>query len=299
VKLLEVRLLAFDSMGVRSMATLITTRDLRLMIDPGVALAPYRYGLPPHPIEVERMNSSWQLIADELVDCSHVVVTHYHYDHHEPDSPELLVGKSVYVKHPTQNINFSQRRRAAFFLAKIREAGGSYEYADGRVMKVGSTTISISHPVPHGVNTKLGYVVMVSVDDGDSKVLYTSDVEGPSLDEQVDIVLREKPNILILDGPMTYMLGYRYSQASLEASINNMVRIIRETPVEIMVVEHHFMRDLEYKQRIKRVYEEAEDRGVKVLSAAEFEGKPIEMLEAHRRELYESIPTKEGRSELD
>jgi predicted metallo-beta-lactamase superfamily hydrolase len=282
----ELELLAFDSMGVRSMATVIETKDLRLMIDPGVALAPYRYGLPPHPLEIKRLNEVWSVIEERLADCSHVIITHYHYDHHEPESAHLLVNKAVYVKHPTQSINFSQRRRAAFFLSKISEAGGSYEYADGREIKVGSTNIRVSEPVPHGTDSRLGYVVMVAVCDGEEKVLYTSDVEGPSLESQLEVILRERASTLIIDGPMTYMLGYRYSYESLERSINNLIRIVRETPVRVMILEHHLLRDLDYKRKIEPVIREAEAKGVKLLSAAEFEGKPVEMLEARRRELY-------------
>lgn len=46
--------LAFDSLGVRSMATFVET-DLRIMIDPGLDLAPLRYGLPPSKTELERV----------------------------------------------------------------------------------------------------------------------------------------------------------------------------------------------------------------------------------------------------
>lgn len=288
MRLVKIELLAYDSMGVRSMATVVETKDLRLMIDPGVALAPYRYGLPPHELEIKKLNEMWSIIEDNLIDCTHVVITHYHYDHHEPDSAELLAKKMVYVKHPTQNINFSQKRRASYFLSKINEAGGTYQYADGRDIRVNSTIIRISEPTPHGTNTKLGYVIMVSVCDGEEKVLYTSDVEGPSLDAQLDIILRERSDVLIVDGPMTYMLGYRYSYESLEASIKNLVKIIRETPVKTIVLDHHLMRDLGYKQKIEPVIREAELKGVRLLSAAEFEGKPIEMLEARRKELYGS-----------
>lgn len=284
--LLLIKLLAYDSMGVRSMATLITTKDIRLMIDPGVALAPYRYGLPPHPIEIKRLNEMWSLIADNLIDCSHVIITHYHYDHHEPDVPELLAKKNLYVKHPTQNINFSQRRRAFTFLSRISGAGGTYEYADGREIKIGSTTIRISEPIPHGTNTKLGFVVMVSVCDNEQKLLFTSDVEGLSLESQLNVVLREKPDILIVDGPMTYMLGYKFSQMDLEKSIGNLIKVMRETPVKLVVLEHHLMRDIDYKQKIEPIFKEAEERNIKILCAAEFEGKPIEMLEAKRKELY-------------
>ena len=56
------------------------------------------------------------------------------------------------------------------------------------------------------------------------------------------------------------------------------------------MLEHHFMRDLQYKSRIKPVYDVAGDKGVRVITAAEYLGSPIEMLEARRRELYAKHP---------
>ena len=50
--------LAFDSFGVRSMATFVETDDLKVLIDPGVALAPVRYGLEPHPLEWQRLDEA-------------------------------------------------------------------------------------------------------------------------------------------------------------------------------------------------------------------------------------------------
>jgi predicted metallo-beta-lactamase superfamily hydrolase len=49
----EIIPLAFDSLGVRSMATFVET-DLGIMIDPGLDLAPLRYGLLPSKIELGR-----------------------------------------------------------------------------------------------------------------------------------------------------------------------------------------------------------------------------------------------------
>jgi predicted metallo-beta-lactamase superfamily hydrolase len=42
---------AFESMGVRSMATYVETSDLRIFIDPGVSVSPDRYSMPPHTVE--------------------------------------------------------------------------------------------------------------------------------------------------------------------------------------------------------------------------------------------------------
>ncbi len=50
---LKVTPLAFESLGVRSSALSIESDDLKIVIDPAVALAPTRFGLPPHPVEEE------------------------------------------------------------------------------------------------------------------------------------------------------------------------------------------------------------------------------------------------------
>jgi len=103
----------------------------------------------------------------------------------------------------------------------------------------------------------------------------------------VAFILQEKPDLLILDGPMTYMLGFRYSQKSLELAIENINRIITETSVKDILLEHHFMRDLKYKSRIEGVYECAAAHDVKVSTAAEYLGRDVDMLEARRKELYQ------------
>ena len=278
--------LGFDSFGVRSMATFVETDDQKILIDPGVSLAPLRYGLEPHPLEWQRLDETWNIIKDYAEESEVLIVTHYHYDHHDPDYPELYSRKTVFIKHPTENINISQRDRAAYFLAAIKGLPKKLEIADGKSFTFGETTITFSKAVCHGTNPRLGYVTETCIKSGGEKFLHTSDVEGPSLDDQIAFILNEKPDILFVDGPMTYMLGYHYSFKSLEISNSNLIKAIRETSVHTLVLDHHFLRDINYKMRIKPVYEEAQKRGVKVMTAAEFSGRKIEMLEALRKELY-------------
>jgi len=278
--------LAFDSFGVRSMATFIETDDLRILVDPGVSLAPIRYGLEPHPLEWQRLDETWETVKQCAENADVLIVTHYHYDHHDPDHPELYKDKTVFIKHPTQNINRSQKERASLFLESIKGMPKRLDIADGRNFQLGNTHINFSKAVCHGTNPRLGYVTEVSIKSNNEKFLHTSDVEGPSLEDQISFILKEKPDILFVDGPMTYMLGYRYSYKSLEISNNNLVKAIRETNLNTLVLDHHFLRDLNYRLRIKPVYEEAEKRAVKVVTAAEFAERKIEMLEALRKELY-------------
>jgi len=286
--MLKVKPLAFDSFGVRSMATFVETYDIAVLIDPGVSLAPIRYKLPPHPVEEQRMSETWADIKEHASRSDILVVTHYHYDHHDPEEPEIYEGKIVYLKHPKEKINKSQEKRASYFLDKLKGIPKSIDIADGNEFEHGSTSIKFSPPVYHGTNPKLGYVVEVSISCGGEKVVFTSDVEGPSVEDQVEFIIRENPDVVILDGPMTYMLGFRYSRKSLALSVENINRIIKETSAKTILIEHHFMRDLKYKEWIEEVYECAAENDVKVITAAEYLGRSIEMLEARRKELYES-----------
>jgi len=288
--------LAFDSFGARSMATFVETDDLKILIDPGVSLAPLRYGLEPHPLEWQRLDEKWETVRQYAENSDVLIVTHYHYDHHDPDYPELYRGKTVFIKNPTENINRSQKERAAFFLEAIKGLPKKLEVCDGKNFQLGKTLINFSKAVCHGTNPRLGYVTEVSIKSNNEKFLHTSDVEGPSLEDQIDFVLKEKPNVLFVDGPMTYMLGYRYSYKSLEISNSNLVKAIKVTNLHTLVLDHHFLRDLNYKARIKPVYEAAEKREVKVVTAAEFCGRKIEMLEALRRELYAKYGEEEFKS---
>ena len=45
-------ILAAESLGVRGLCCLVEAGDRAIVIDPGVALGDWRYGLPPHPVQV-------------------------------------------------------------------------------------------------------------------------------------------------------------------------------------------------------------------------------------------------------
>lgn len=281
---------AFDSFGVRSMATFVETNDCSIFIDPSAALGPVRYNLPPHPLELMRLDECWKKIRELTKKADVMTVTHYHYDHHDPDQPELYKGKLVYIKHPKENINKSQKERAAYFLEKIEGLPKEVILADGTEGTFGKTRITFSQAVPHGANNKLGYVTEVCVDDGHEVFVHTSDVEGPSLKEQADFILKHKPTTMILDGPLSYMLGYRYSQGSLDESVKNMIKIMKDCPLKNLVIDHHFLRDLKWRERVAAAIKVAEEKKIVFGTAADFAGRKLEMLEANRNQLFKQFP---------
>jgi hypothetical protein len=279
---MKISLLAFDSLGTRSMATKVVTDDVAILIDPSASLAPKRHGLPPSSRELERLGEHLDLIASEAGRCQVLIVTHYHYDHYDPDRPRIFNGKIALVKDPKLYINLSQKARAAKFLGIINPM--ELRYCDSSKFKLGETYLAFSKPVHHGSDPRLGYVVEVSIREGDEVLVFTSDVEGPVSSEQADFILGSGPKTVILDGPMTYMLGYRYSEESLKSSIERLRAILSLEDLSHLVMDHHFMRDLKYRERpgIQGLYDLAEENGVRLVSAAEFMGKEPEMLEALR-----------------
>jgi len=286
VTALKVTPLAFESLGVRSMATYVEAGDVNILIDPAVALAPKRFGLPPHPVEEKVKAELWELIKEHAARTDILIVTHYHYDHINPEEPGLYEGKRVLLKHPKRMINPSQRGRASAFLPKLRGLPKELAYADGRTFRFGDVEIRFSKPVPHGPTAQRGYVIEVSI-RADEIFLYTSDVQGPLLEEQVAFILKEKPDLVFVDGPTTY-IDSPYTPIELRTANENLARIVREAGVSRLVVDHHLTRDLDYRERIRPVYEAAEELGVAVECAAEFLNMEPNLLEARRRELYET-----------
>lgn len=288
---MQVTPLAFDSFGARSMCTFVKTDDVNLIIDPSVALGPKRYKLPPHPMEVQKEGELWEKIKEYTAGSEVAVFTHYHYDHHNPGEAGLFDRKKVLAKHTTQKINKSQMNRGKHFLKQLENAE-SVEFADGKTYQFGDTKMVVSPPVFHGTSDKLGHVIELLIDDGYQRFLYSSDVEGPSIPAQLDFMLESNPHVIFIDGPMTYMLGFRYSKKSLEESANNLLRLIDDTEVKNLVVDHHLTRDLNWREKMEKVISRGEDAGVKVQSAAEFGGIEENLLEARRKELYEKYPPK-------
>jgi len=291
---MNLRFLASDSLGTRSICSLIETEYGRIMIDPGAALGPRRYGLRPHEIEFETLKKHKEKIAEEAKDVDLFIITHYHYDHFPRPSEniEWLKGKRILIKDPSNMINFSQRWRSKIFLDKLRKVGAKPRVADSKRFRLGRCKIKFSNPVKHGNDERLGYILEVLIETDDGRILYTSDVEGIVDDDQLNFILKSEPNIVICDGPMTYMLGTRFSEMDLKKSILNLVKVLNMETVEVLILDHHLLRDLEWKTWLKSIFEESEILNKKVLTAASYMGVEENLLEARRRELYGIQPSK-------
>ena len=283
-----------ESIGCRSLATYVEAGRLKIFIDPGVALAPRRYGLPPHELEIGVKEMVWDEIVDHASKSDIVIVTHYHYDHHNPwDSLEEVYGdKVVILKDFKNNINPSQIRRSHFLLHRLEGAGidiSEIEVGDGRSFEFDDIHISFSEPFYHGDSPRLGYVVMVLIEYGDERFLFTSDVEGMMYEAPLNHVLTVRPNIILMDGPPTYLK--RYDEEVISYTFESIKKVCQIPELKTLILDHHFTRDKNYRDILQSNLLNM-DCEVRIVNIAEYMGVEPRFLEAYRDILYE-------RGELD
>jgi predicted metallo-beta-lactamase superfamily hydrolase len=304
---IKVTPLAGESFGVRSMCTLVETPDAAVLLDAGVSLAPYRFRLLPHPFEFQAIARLRRRIAEAAQKAQVVTISHYHFDHHTPSYKDWLVnwtedgetarqiyeGKTVLMKNPKEKINASQRKRAWMF----QKTGGKYaaklEVADGRDFKFGETTVRFSEAVSHGPeNSMLGWVVMTTIECGSERFMHAPDVQGPMSNHTMQIIEAEKPDVLMVGGPPFYLGGFKVDEAQLKQGLTNLIAIVQVAPTTI--IEHHALRDADWRTIAEPIYVAAEEAGHQLVTAAEFAGEQNLFLEARRKQLYtESPPSKE------
>ncbi len=277
--------LAADSLGARSMATLVETADVTILLDPAVRLAPYRYDLRPHPTEEARQKELWRRIKEAAKRAQVLTVSHYHYDHHNPDAPSIFRGKLAYLKDGKANINRSQRERASAFVRAVKKYPQEIQVADGNDVDFSGAELTFSPAVPHGYNDELGYVVMARIAEGDEVFVHTGDVEGPPLKEQLGFLLDAEPTVLYADGPMTHMPD-NYPEEYTRRSLANLERVIRSTSLRTLILDHHLLRDRGWQKRIEPLQVAAEEHDVTLTTAAGYAGKAVDQLEANRDRLY-------------
>ncbi len=293
--------LAFESFGVRSMATLVETDDAKIIIDPGSALGP-RFHLSPHELEYIALARSRRAINEAARKADALTISHYHFDHYVPgfedwtwvwSSPELAEslyrGKLILAKDAISSINASQRKRGYMFQKAHTNIAKEIKVADGNSFDFGDTTLEFSKPVAHGSpGSELGYLLMLTVRTPKCTFIHASDVQGPIAAETLKLLLDANPDAIIIGGAPTYLAGFKVDDASLKAALDNLVKLVSKTPVTI--VDHHVLRSLDYKEYMRPAYAEAKKKDHRLVTAAEFVGLEPQLLEARRKELHAQNP---------
>ena len=288
--------LADESTGVRSMCLYVETPDVRILLDPGVSLAPRRFGLYPHPLEFRAVKEARERIVEYARRADVVTASHYHFDHitpgfaswyewlPEPDSyRKVYEGKVVLAKDVEKAINHSQKMRGFAFRRNLEGVADELVYADGRRFEFGSTVVEASPPLPHGPEgTKLGWVVAFSIAYRGIRVLFAPDVQGPVSDFALQYILEARPAVLVVGGPPTYLAGSKVRREQVERGLANLSLLKQQ--VECLVVSHHLLRDENWRERV----------GGGVLTYSSIAGREEMLLEARRKRLYaEEEPSEE------
>ncbi|MDQ1280978.1 MAG: uncharacterized protein QG670_2241 [Thermoproteota archaeon] len=290
--------LAAESLGVRSMCTYVETPDIHILIDPGVSLG-QRFGLLPHPREYKEIMDCRARIRDFASKTEVITISHYHFDHITPAytdyawnlsnfdvARQIYENKTILAKNARASINPSQRRRGWMLKKSMGNFFKTFEVADGKAFTYGKTKMKFSEPVFHGEeNSPLGWVIMLTIEFEGQKVMHTSDVEGPILDETLEIILSESPSITYVSGPPLYLMGYSVKEDTIKRGSENLSKLVERIPT--VILDHHLLRAEKWRESLSNLFEAAERVGHKVITAAEFLGEPNNFLEVRRRELYE------------
>jgi len=306
LKQIHITPIAAESLGTRSMCTLVQTPDITLLLDAGISLCPWRFNLPPHPIEFQTIQTLREKIAKAADKAQIITLSHYHYDHHTPAFEDWIVNwtthletahqiyqnKSLIIKNPKENINTSQQERARLFLKTGANYAKEIHEADNKVFTYGNTKLHFSKAVPHGEdNSAMGYVIMVTVEYDNERFMFAPDIQGPMSNGTKQMILETQPSLLMLGGPPFYLAGFRVNEAALQNALNNLKAIVKQVPVTI--IEHHTFRDENFKQNLTPVRVCADQVGHEFLTTAEFIGAENTFLEANRKNLYETFPPSE------
>ena len=148
----------------------------------------------------------------------------------------------------------------------IRElnSGDTYVvFPERKEFKFGKTILRFTKPLFHGVEfSGTGWVFATVVEHGGDKLIHTSDLNGPVIEDYADWIIDEQPDFLIVDGPMTYMLGYLVSNITLRRAVENMVWILENTRPRVVIYDHHLLREPRFRLRTAPVWEVASKKGL-------------------------------------
>ncbi len=153
------------------------------------------------------------------------------------------------------------------------------KFIDNKSLRFGDTVIRFYKPLFHGIEfSRLGWVVPVIIEKEGIKILYTSDINGPIIEDYAEWIIREDPDVLFLDGPATYMIPYMMNMINFRRAKSNLINIVTRVKSKYIFLDHHVTRDLRYRARLKEVFSKRKQ----VLSFAEFHG-----MKAIAQKLYE------------
>ncbi len=152
--------------------------------------------------------------------------------------------------------------------------GTKLVWGEGRSLRVGCAKLKFLKPHFHGIEyDRTGWVMPVIIELSGKVVIYTSDLMGPQIEDYAYEIISHNPDVVIADGPPTYLYPYMLNRINLRRAIENMELIIREARPELVIYDHHLLRERRWRVRVAEVFEVAKEVGTELLTAAEYLGE--------------------------
>ncbi|MCD6428482.1 MAG: MBL fold metallo-hydrolase [Desulfurococcales archaeon] len=154
--------------------------------------------------------------------------------------------------------------------------GTKVVWGDGRTFEFGDTIIQVIEPWFHGIEyDRTGWVLPLVVKKRNRVIFYSSDLMGPLIEDYAEYIAKLRPDVVILDGPPTYLFPYMLNKINLRRAVSNAITIVN-SGTKLLIYDHHLLREKKWRERTAEVFKEARKNDVVVLTAAEYLGrKPL------------------------
>ena len=284
--------LAAESMGARSMATWVETRDCRIIIDPWLEELPLRFGLEPHPVELwytEKLQSRIRLF---LRKAEVIIITRYDHATLSLLSPEMCKDRTIFMRNPNQHTNLEHRNTVFEFIKENRSPASEISFVEGRLLKLGKTKLHFSTSVEGVPGAGKGYVMPLAIEDRKQCFFYSSEIAGHFGSHLKQFFTRMEPDTCLLDGPETTWRKHGRELGDLDGLIQEYMELMLAGPLKVLITDHHLLRDINWRLKATRMFKMAEKSRLVIKTAAEFRGEENNLLEARRDQLYEVEPPK-------
>ncbi|MEF8848797.1 MAG: MBL fold metallo-hydrolase [Candidatus Thermoplasmatota archaeon] len=144
-------------------------------------------------------------------------------------------------------------------------------YPENQVFKFEDTVLRFTGPLFHGIEySKVGWVFSTVIEHNGKKFLHSSDLNGPIIEDYAEWIIKENPDYLILDGPMTYMYGFLLNKINLGRAVDNACKIIKNIDSDVIIYDHHLVREKNFRKHTKKAWDTAYKKNVDLLTAAEY-----------------------------
>ena len=129
---------------------------------------------------------------------------------------------------------------------------------------------------------------MTTIQFDDERFLFAPDIQGPMSTRTLEMILQEKPQLLMTGGPPLYLTNFKISEEQAQKGLNNLKKIVETVPH--VILEHHLLRDENWREKATDVFYSAYKSGHTLQTAAEFADAKNAFLEAARKKLFKETP---------